>query len=127
MATRGREPAAGLVLSTIPAAVVLDDEREVTRLAGVVEAARAIEPAGARPEIDQVRTPSTPPRFRERPARVAGLGSSFESVQHHQPRSVGGRPIEAVELQYVVVRRGEALPAGFHHGNPASEPPPQRP
>src|ERR1700689_257314 len=106
---------------------MLDDEAEVTRLAGVVEPARAIERAGTRPEIEQVRTPSTPPRFRERPARVAGLGSSFESVQHDQPRSVGRYPIEAVELQHVVVGRGEALPAGFHHGNPASEPPPQRP
>src|SRR5580692_7207832 len=68
---------------------MLDDERQVTRLAGVVKAARAIEGAGARPEIEQVRTPSTPLRFRERPSRVPGLGRSFESVEHDQPRRVG--------------------------------------
>ena len=90
----------------------MDCEREIARLAGVIETARSIGLAAARSPEEKIRAPAAPAHLREQSLRVMRVDGSFEAVeQEHMRRAVRcvRWRIEAMDFEEVIVRRFPSL------------------
>src|ERR1700682_1166212 len=98
-----------------------EDESEVSRFAGVVEArpavrnpdGRVVQPPGAGAEVQRNASPTPVSRERQESLDVRRERAPLEAVEYEQPRRAGGA-IDVVEQELVSVRRLQGFPAGGH-------------
>jgi hypothetical protein len=85
------------------------DEVEVGGLAAVVGAARAIEHAATRPELEHGEAPAARRGQRRRRAHVARVAAALEAVQHQHERRARVRDVDEVHTQRIAIGRGPGL------------------